>query len=101
MERPRPTARLFPMSQKRFSQPVRIHLEQFGTVRVIADVHEALDCLMYGWPTERNSQHTRAIETCLSVLTKNALAHEAEAAFSDAADEAGILLREKSRRGVP
>ena len=80
------------MSQKRFSQPVRIHLEQFGTVRVITDVHEALDCLMYGWPERRGSQHAEALDTCLKVLAGERSGREAEKVFTDAATEAGILL---------
>jgi hypothetical protein len=65
------------MDEKRFSRPVRIHIAELGSVRYVSDVHEALDCLMYGWPTERNSQHARAIETCLNVIAKNAQANEA------------------------
>ena len=80
------------MEEKRFSHPIRIHIAEFGTVRYISDVHEALDCLMYCWSTERNSRHTRAIETCLNVIANGAHANEAEAAFNDAADEAEILL---------
>ena len=82
---------LLGMEEKRFSHPIRIHIAGLGTVRYVSDVHEALDCLMYGWPTEHNSQHARAIETCLNVVAKGGRAHEAEAAFNDAAVEAGIL----------
>ena len=89
------------MDEKRFSRPVRIHIAELGSVRYVSDVHEALDCLMYGWPTERNSQHARAIETCLNVIAKSAQANEAEAAFSEAADEAGILLRDTGPRRAP
>jgi Protein of unknown function (DUF982) len=80
------------MDEKCFSHPIRIHIAELGTVRYVSNVHEALDCLMYGWPTERNSECARAIETCLNVISKSAQASEAEAAFSDAAEEAGILL---------
>jgi hypothetical protein len=81
------------MDEKLFSRPVRIHIAGLGTFRHVSNVHEALDCLIYGWPTEHNSRNTRAIETCLNVMAKGAHANEAEAAFNDAADEAGLLLR--------
>ena len=77
--------------RKAVLHPIRIHIAGLGTVRYVSDVHEALDCLMYGWPAEHNSQHARAIETCLNVVAKGGRAHEAEAAFNDAAVEAGIL----------
>jgi hypothetical protein len=79
--------------EKRFSRSIRILIAELGRVRYVSDVHEALDCLMYGWPTEHNSQYARAIETCLNVIAKRGHVNEAEAAFSDAADEAGLLLR--------
>ena len=53
---------------------------------------------MYCWPGERSSQHARAIETCLKVIAKGGHANEAEAAFSAAADEAGILLHGPGHR---
>ena len=100
-ERTPPAFALMGMDEKRFSRPVRIHIAELGSVRYVSDVHEALDCLMYGWPRERNSQHVHALETCLNVIAKSAQANEAEAAFSEAADEAGILLRDTGPRRAP
>ena len=59
---------------------------------MITDVHEALDCLMYGWPERRGSQHAEALDTCLKVLAGERSGREAEKVFTDAATEAGILL---------
>jgi Protein of unknown function (DUF982) len=80
------------IDEKRFAYPFRVHLAELGTVRYVSDVHEALDCLIYGWPAGHSLRHAHALDTCLKVLAKARSTTEAEAAFGEAAEEAGILL---------
>ena len=80
------------MDEKLFGHPLRVHLAELGTVRYVCDVHEALDCLMYGWPARHSPHHARALDTCLKVLEKRRSTIEAEAAFGEAAEQAGILV---------
>ena len=86
------------MSQKKFTHPVRLHFEQFGTTREVSDVHQALDCMMYGWPENRGSAHGQALDVCLKVLAGQRSGREAEQAFIKAATEAGILLQSQKPR---
>ena len=44
------------MEEKRFSHPIEITSRR-GNGSVCSDVHEALDCLMYGWrPSQSTTQ---------------------------------------------
>jgi hypothetical protein len=86
------------MSQKKFTHPVRLHFEQFGTIREVSDVHQALDCMMSGWPDKRGSAHGHALDMCLKVLAGQRSGREAEQAFIEAATEAGILLQSPKPR---
>ncbi len=80
------------MEEKPFSRAIRVHLVEFGKVRVVSNTHEALDCLMYCWPGERGPRHRDAIDACLKVLEGYRSTTDAEKAFADAAGEAGVLL---------
>ena len=63
------------IDEGRFSFPFRIHLGEMGTVRCVSNIHEALDCLIYGWPGGHSTQHAHALDTCLQVLAKTLLQH--------------------------
>ena len=80
------------IDEGQFAFPFRIHLGEMGTVRCVSNIHEALDCLIYGWPAGHSTQHAHALDTCLHVLAKTLSSTEAEAAFAKAAEEAGILV---------
>ena len=80
------------MDEGQFSFPCRIHVGEMGTVRCVSNIHEALDCLIYAWPGGYGTQHSHALDTCLHALAKTRSTTEAEAAFAEAAEEAGILV---------
>ncbi|MET0943557.1 MAG: DUF982 domain-containing protein [Mesorhizobium sp.] len=80
------------MEEKAFSHAIRVHLVEFGKIRVVSNTHEALDCLMYCWPGDRGPRHRDAIDACLKVLDGHRSTVDAEKAFSDAVSEAGMLI---------
>ncbi len=82
------------MDDKRFSRTILVALGEGGETHDVGSAREATELLMStAWP-ERGERHREAAETCMKVLEGARSTVDAERAFSEAAVEAGILLRE-------
>ena len=79
------------MTEKRFDRPIVISLRR-GESRAITSARQAADFLMTDWPGERHQWHRDALDACLKVIEGYRSTADAETAFREAADRAGILL---------
>jgi hypothetical protein len=79
------------MTEKRFDRPIVISLRR-GESLDITSAQQAADFLMTDWPGERDQWHRDALDACLKVMEGYRSTADAETAFREAADRAGILL---------
>jgi hypothetical protein len=79
------------MTERRFDRPIVVSLKE-GERLKIASAQQAADFLMADWPGERDEWHRDALEACLKVIEGYRSTADAENAFREAADRAGILL---------
>lgn len=76
------------MPDKKFSASVLVNFPGVTTVRTAKQAAQLL--MDVRWP-KRNLRHQEATETCLKVLEGQRSTIDAETAFRDAANDAGIL----------
>ena len=80
------------MAEKPFHRPIAVSHGTGGETLEIASVQQAADLLMSAdWPGERDAWHRDAVDACLKVIEGNRSTEDAENAFRQAADKAGIL----------
>jgi hypothetical protein len=78
-------------AEKLFDRPILISPRR-GESLDIKSAQQAADFLMTGWPGERNQWHRDALDACLKVIEGYRSTADAETAFREAANRAGILL---------
>jgi Protein of unknown function (DUF982) len=79
------------MAEKLFHRPIAVSRGTGGSVE-IASTEQAAKLLMSAdWPGERDAWHRDAVDACLKVIEGNRSTEDAEKAFRQAADKAGIL----------
>jgi len=76
---------------KPFQHPILIQSGPAPSVRTIDSVEQAADFLMSEWSGERDSWHRDALDACLKVMDGHRSTIDAENAFHEFADKAGIL----------
>ena len=79
------------MTENRFDRPIVVSLREGESLK-IASAQQAADFLMADWPGERDEWHRDALEACLKVIEGYRSTADAENAFREAADRAGIRL---------
>jgi hypothetical protein len=79
---------------KPFSHPVLVR-GKLDNLRSIASADQAADFLMSEWPAERDEWHRDAVDACLKVLEGYRSTVDAEHAFREAAERAGIMASSK------
>ena len=81
---------------KAFSRPILVRAEP-DDLRSIVSVDQAAEFLMSGWPAERDDWHRDAVDACLKVLEGYRSTADAERAFREAAQRAGIMVSDEDR----
>lgn len=82
------------MRNAHFEVPVIVATTETGRVRVIADISQAADLLLYNWSHKRGPEHRAALRACMEVMQGKVEADHGRTAFIAAAKEAGIFARE-------
>jgi hypothetical protein len=77
------------VSYKRFPKPIRV-LIRSSQEFIIATAWDAVEFLR-NWPAARDGAYRRALQHCLDALDGITSQNKAQAAFADAARQAGIL----------
>jgi hypothetical protein len=79
------------MAEKLFHRSIAVTRDPGGSLK-IASAEQAAELLMSAaWPGERDEWHRDAVDACLKVIEGNRSTEDAEKAFRQAADKAGIL----------
>jgi hypothetical protein len=86
------------MMEKLFDRPVVVSRGTRGETLKVVSAGQAADFLMAEWPGERNEWHRDAVDACLKVVEGHRSTEDAETAFREAADRAGILLPDRPAR---
>lgn len=75
-----------------FDEPVPVILPCNPDVTYnVTGLFQAVDILLNKWPTNGGSAHFRAREACMAAMEGTISPEEARLAFTEAAEEAGIL----------
>lgn len=82
------------MDVGRWEEPITFETEKLGQYRTISSAAEAARALGDDWPAETGKALRAARETCLAVLEGKAEPAAARKAFVDAAEEAGVFIRD-------
>jgi hypothetical protein len=78
------------MNATRWQSPVMLACKKSGQYFVITNTQEALDMLSAKWPVSEGRAFIEALEICAAVMEGRRRPEEAQSAFLNAADEAGI-----------
>lgn len=77
-----------------FDKPVPVILPGKANVtHNVSNVFQAVEILLKRWPTKGGPAHLQARMACLAAMEGTVSPGEARLAFTDAAAEAGILVR--------
>ena len=82
------------MAEKLFDRPVVVSRGLHGETLKVVSARQAADFLMAHWPGERDEWHRDAVDACLKVIEGYRSTADAETAFREAVQRAGILLSE-------
>ena len=85
--------RRFRHMHKPFAHPILLRADRTRNVRTIDSADQAADFLMSEWSGERDNWHRDALDACLKVLEGYRSTIDAENAFREFAQKAGILER--------
>lgn len=82
------------MERGYWSRPVTFETLTLGVCRTIASTQEAARVLLEEWPVDEGAAWAEAQDKCLAALEGDLDHEEARKAFLNAAEEAGIFVRQ-------
>jgi hypothetical protein len=81
------------MNDGQFDRPVRVALGDSGNaIHIVTNTKQAVEILLYKWPSNPDSKHLAARVACAAVLDGQKPSVMARRAFEAAAKEADILV---------
>lgn len=74
-----------------WDKPVELMIDGPDHFHCVGNSREAVACLSNSWPGEHDALYATARRTCLKAIEGKVRSEEAQAAFINAAENAGIL----------
>jgi hypothetical protein len=82
------------MRDENFDMPVTVETTQNGRFLTVTRTGQAVDFLMRGWPNKKGPKHRAALQAMMDVMEERTPVTAARKAFTAAAKEAKVFVRE-------
>ncbi|MEQ1938633.1 DUF982 domain-containing protein [Mesorhizobium sp. CN5-321] len=82
------------MRDENFDIPVTVETAQNGRFLTVTRTAQAADFLLHKWPGKRGPKHRAALQAMMDVMEERKVVAAARKAFTAAAKEAKVFIRE-------
>jgi hypothetical protein len=82
------------MRDDNFDIPVTVETTQNGRMFTVTRTGQAADFLMHNWPGKKGPKHRAALQALMDVMEERKVVAVARKAFTAAAKEAKVFVRE-------
>lgn len=85
------------MRDEQFDVPVTVETAQIGRTFTVTRTAQAADFLLNKWPEQRGPKYRKALQATMDALEQRKAVDTARRAFTAAAKESDIFIREERR----